>query len=514
MAKDFFVILTETGRAKLANAVALGRTVSLTHCAVGDGAGQMVTPDAAQTALTREVYRAQLNTLETDPDNPAYIVAELVIPSEEGGWTIREAGIIDADGDLFAVGNLPETYKPQIAEGSAAELRVRLVMEVSNTAAVELKVDPTVVLASRGYVDAQVVEVRTLLETHIARTDDPHHTIPEGGEPGQVLVMQEDGSVAWGNVAGVPVGELCWSSLGVPLPGTVPANVKQKFQRGLYPQLDEAVLAAGNYLTDEAAWDAERAAQEGSCGRYCLTAEHIILPCYKHYFAAAQEGVTGREVGDWIAGEVLAHKHKNGVTDAGGSDFVSVYGRTVEDLPGFVGVSGGNSQEQPEYQGYTSTDGAGENLVNSLAVLPCIKVADVAVNAAQVDMMALADQVAVINGNKLDKAAITAPGSAPLYLCRAWVNFNGMDTPTIIASGNVSSITDNGVGNYTVNFTTAMPDANYSWSASADDPVEGGGYVTVSRAPIMTKTATSLQIIVVYSDKKYDSPSTVLQIFC
>jgi phage-related tail fiber protein len=183
MAKDFFVILTETGRAKLANAVALGRTVSLTHCAVGDGAGQQVTPDAAQDALVRETYRAQLNTLEMDPDNPAYIVAELVIPSEQGGWTIREAGVFDADGDLFAVGNLPETYKPQIAEGSAAELRVRLVLEVSNTAAVELKVDPTVVLASRSYVNAQVVEVRALLETHTTRTDDPHHTIPEGGEP-------------------------------------------------------------------------------------------------------------------------------------------------------------------------------------------------------------------------------------------------------------------------------------------------------------------------------------------
>jgi phage-related tail fiber protein len=101
-------------------------------------------------------------------------VAELVIPSEEGGWTIREAGVFDAAGDLFAVGNLPETYKPQIAEGSAAELRVRLIMEVSNTAAVELKVDPTVVLASRGYVDAQVVEVRTLVEDHAQRTDNPH----------------------------------------------------------------------------------------------------------------------------------------------------------------------------------------------------------------------------------------------------------------------------------------------------------------------------------------------------
>jgi hypothetical protein len=409
MAKDFFVILTETGRAKLANAVALGRTVSLTHCAVGDGAGQMVTPDAAQTALTREVYRAQLNTLETDPDNPAYIVAELVIPSEEGGWTIREAGIIDADGDLFAVGNLPETYKPQIAEGSAAELRVRLVMEVSNTAAVELKVDPTVVLASRGYVDAQVVEVRTLLETHTARTDDPHHTIPEGGEPGQVLVMQEDGSVAWGNVAGVPVGELCWSSLGVPLPGTVPANVKQKFQRGLYPQLDEAVLAAGNYLTDEASWDAEAAAQDGSCGRYCVTDTHIILPCELAYVAPARPGEVGKEVGDWAGDAARRVTGKIGGIDSAIGYLAT--GCFMEEYP----IKGpessvSNSGFVASFDSSRVVPTADENRPKTLYHLPCIKVADAAVNAAQVDMMALADQVAEINGSKADRTELAQLG--------------------------------------------------------------------------------------------------------
>lgn len=237
MAKDFFVILTETGRAKLANAVALGHTVSLTHCAVGDGAGQQVTPDAAQDALVRETYRAQLNTLETDPDNPAYIVAELVIPSEQGGWTIREAGVFDADGDLFAVGNLPETYKPQIAEGSAAELRVRLVLEVSNTAAVELKVDPTVVLASRSYVNEQIVEVRSLLETHTTRTDDPHHTIPEGGEPGQVLMRGADGAVNWGEAAlPIPVGTISEWGANTPPEGWLELN-GASFDMELYAEL-------------------------------------------------------------------------------------------------------------------------------------------------------------------------------------------------------------------------------------------------------------------------------------
>jgi hypothetical protein len=393
MAKDFFVILTETGRAKLANAVALGRTVSLTHCAVGDGAGQQVTPDAAQDALVRETYRAQLNTLEMDPDNPAYIVAELVIPSEQGGWTIREAGVFDADGDLFAVGNLPETYKPQIAEGSAAELRVRLVLEVSNTAAVELKVDPTVVLASRSYVNAQVVEVRALLETHTTRTDDPHHTIPEGGEPGQVLMRGADGALSWDSVAGVPVGQLCFSTTDKPLPGTVPVNVKQKFLLGTYPQLEKWVRESGAFLTSEADWDAEAEAQEGTCGKYCLTKSHLILPCYRHYFASAQDGVEGKGVGEWVGDAILDHNH-----DLYASSHRANLNSPVGNYLAYGSTDKFRSDCNVKMAGKAiqCANGAAvdhENRPKTSYLLPCIKVSDVAINAAQVDLSGVASHI-------------------------------------------------------------------------------------------------------------------------
>lgn len=84
--------------------------------------------------------------------------------------------------------------------------------------------------------------------------------------------------------------------------------------------------------------------------------------------------------------------------------------------------------------------------------------------STNIDQALTAAQGKVLQDNKLDKTAITVSGSAPMYACRAWVNFKGTDTVAIRASGNVSSITDNGVGDYTINFTTAMPDANYSFS--------------------------------------------------
>lgn len=151
----FFTLLTTVGEAKLANATALGQTVKFEKMAIGDGNGELPVPDQKQTALVNEVRREPLNAVETDPDNPNWIVCEQVIPENVGGWTIREVGIYDVDGDLIAVGNFPETYKPILEEGSGRTQTVRLVLQVSSTATVELKIDPSVVLATRKYSDDQ-----------------------------------------------------------------------------------------------------------------------------------------------------------------------------------------------------------------------------------------------------------------------------------------------------------------------------------------------------------------------
>ncbi|MGM0825700.1 MAG: phage tail protein [Pseudomonadota bacterium] len=152
---QFYTLLTQVGQAKLANAIALGETIVITHIAVGDGGGSLPTPDSDRTSLVNEQRRAQINRVEVDDENPNWIVVEQVLPPDVGGWTIREIGIYDEDEDLIGYGNYPETYKPTLDEGSGRTQTVRFVLQVSDTAAVTLKVDPSVVLATRQYVDDQ-----------------------------------------------------------------------------------------------------------------------------------------------------------------------------------------------------------------------------------------------------------------------------------------------------------------------------------------------------------------------
>lgn len=153
MSAIYFAIPTDAGQAKIANAIALGVPLKITHMAVGDGNGQPVTPNAAQTALVREKRRAPINTLFQDPTNQSQLVAEQIIPENVGDWWIREAGIFSEDGTLIAVANTPDTYKPLLSSGAGRTQVIRIVLIVSDTSAVELKIDPAVVLATRKYVD-------------------------------------------------------------------------------------------------------------------------------------------------------------------------------------------------------------------------------------------------------------------------------------------------------------------------------------------------------------------------
>ncbi|MDH7206590.1 phage tail protein [Escherichia coli] len=158
MSTKFYTLLTDIGAAKLASAAALGVPLNITHMAVGDGGGTLPTPDAKQTGLVNEKRRAALNMLYIDPQNSSQIIAEQVIPENEGGWWIREVGLFDESGALIAVGNCPESYKPQLAEGSGRTQTVRMVLITSSTDNITLKIDPAVVLATRKYVDDKISE--------------------------------------------------------------------------------------------------------------------------------------------------------------------------------------------------------------------------------------------------------------------------------------------------------------------------------------------------------------------
>ncbi|MGD7198293.1 phage tail protein [Ralstonia pseudosolanacearum] len=156
MPQTFFIVPTAAGEAKDTNAKALGQARKYTHICVGDGGGALPTPDRDRAALVNERYRAQINAIWQDQANPGQFVAELVIPETVGGWWIRELGLIDADGTLCYYGNCPETYKPQLAEGSGRTQSVRMVVLSASGAAVELKIDPAIVLATRQYVDTTI----------------------------------------------------------------------------------------------------------------------------------------------------------------------------------------------------------------------------------------------------------------------------------------------------------------------------------------------------------------------
>lgn len=152
---------TNVGAAKLAYAMVNQLTVDISQMAIGDGNGVVVNPTAAWPALAREVHRAQLNQLYQHPDNPNWLVAELVIPAEVGGWTIREIALYDVDGDLIFIGNHAEQYKPVQSQGSDETKTIRMVILVSSVATVTLKTDPTTVMATIKFVNDSIAAAAT-----------------------------------------------------------------------------------------------------------------------------------------------------------------------------------------------------------------------------------------------------------------------------------------------------------------------------------------------------------------
>lgn len=178
----YFSILTAIGQAKVANALATNTPISITQMAVGDGNGNPVTPNASQSALVRERFRADVNALEVDSLNAANVICEMVVPTTVGGWTVREVGVFDSDNNLICVANFPDTYKPVLAEGSSRDLVIRIIMEVTNSNAVTLTASPAAIATRQWVVDNFSLD----------------NIIP-GGATGNVLAKASnaDGDVEW-----------------------------------------------------------------------------------------------------------------------------------------------------------------------------------------------------------------------------------------------------------------------------------------------------------------------------
>nr|DAN54405.1 MAG TPA: tail collar fiber protein [Bacteriophage sp.] len=197
MSQQYYTLVTNIGAARIAKATALGTVVNLSQMAVGDGGGNPITPSATATALTREVYRSSLNMLEVDENNQKQVIAELLIPEEQGDFTIREVGLFDDDNNLIAIGSIADSYKPLLSSGTASQQIIRMVIQIDNTDAVVLKVDPAVVLATRDFVTK---EVSRIMENSVARVDSIDSLRAYNGTSPTVIVEEyyKNGSLAAG----------------------------------------------------------------------------------------------------------------------------------------------------------------------------------------------------------------------------------------------------------------------------------------------------------------------------
>ncbi len=157
--EQFYTLLTDIGKAKIANATALQKKLELSKIVLGDSKGSYYGPTEQQTQLKNKVWEGEITDKFIDKDNPNWIVVQTIIPSQIGGFTIREAGVVDSEGDLVLVAKYPETYKPKVENGSTKDITINLILEVSNVENVTLKVDPTIIFATKKDIENVKKEV-------------------------------------------------------------------------------------------------------------------------------------------------------------------------------------------------------------------------------------------------------------------------------------------------------------------------------------------------------------------
>jgi len=178
---NYYTLLTPVGLAKVANAQLTQSKVAISHIAVGDSNGTNYPPTGNETALKKEKWRGSISSIAIDTANPNWIVVEAILPATVGGFTLREVALYDEVGDMIAIGNYPDTYKPVASDGSTMDLVLRTIIEVSNADSVTLKIDPNVVVASRKYVDDKMTEHASETMPH-AQEGVTYYVRPDGND--------------------------------------------------------------------------------------------------------------------------------------------------------------------------------------------------------------------------------------------------------------------------------------------------------------------------------------------
>ncbi len=502
MTARFFALLTNIGAAKLANATALGTRLEITHMAVGDGGGTLPTPNPAQTQLVNEQRRAALNTLSIDPINTSQIIAEQVIPEAEGGWWIREIGLLDKDGDLVAIANCAETYKPLMQEGSGRTQTIRVILIVSSTAAVTLKIDPSVVLATRKYVDDKVIEVKQyadkLLSEHEKSRNHPDATLAAKGFTQLSSAVDSDSETLAATLKAVKIAmENASARLAKERNGADIPNVALFRQNiGAISSQDTNIQLAGNLGVKNLEVRGYGTTEGGQIDFFdksgVLAASLDIDTNGNFRIINATHG--GIIYVNRTTGEVSLNKNTsvNGTLSAYGN-ITSTNGHIIA-TNGNIACNNGNL-----YAGTGVASGvnvqaaknliAGENLsvggrgdiTGDLRGGRVLSKSDVVVGEGQAGGYALIISTGNITGTQW------GGGWLSTRTARAFAVFNAK-TGAVSGSVGISSVTRNAVGTYTVVFSSAMP-GTYAVMVGVD-----GAYNT-HEPTITSKAATSFRIL-------------------
>jgi phage-related tail fiber protein len=393
---QFFAILTNVGLAKQANADALGIPWKITQMGVGDANLTDPIPKPEQTKLINEWRRRPLNQLKVDPADPAIIIAEQIIPADEGGRWIREIGLYDEAGDLVAVANCAPSYKPLLSQGSGRTQVVRMNFIVNNSANVALKIDPAVVLASRSYVDAAILEVLPANKTPGEYTRVKVNTrgvVVSGDNPSTLAGMgitnsytKDEVEALIGQASALPVGTMVAFPVNKVPPGFLEIDGSVK-SIAAYPDLAAFLGTAFN------------TGGEGVGNFRLPESRGEFLRGWDH-----GRGVdAGRAVGSWQKGSIHAFDIGSGVGLVG--DRSGVVPITAANGRADLGYDVANLVDYPSGQMVSLASGAaipltdtgevasGTSRPRNMAVMWCIKAWNAPINQGSIDITALAAEM-------------------------------------------------------------------------------------------------------------------------
>lgn len=554
--QEFYTILTAAGLAYEANRKALGLPIKLTQMSVGDGSGVVYNPDASQTALRREVWRGPINALLQDATNPSYLVGELSLPEDVGGWYVREVGFWTDTGLLYAIGKYPESFKPLLTAGAGKEFYIRAIFETSNAASVTLVVDDTIVKATRAFViDYVAAELAKRDGKHSVRVATTAAIVLSGPQTidgvaviaGDRVLVKNQGTASQNGIYVVANG--AWSR-------AADADASVEVTPGLFVPVEDGTTNGDSvwHLVTNAPITLGTTGLTfemlaGRTGVAAGTYRSVTVDKYGRVTAGTNNTLTVAE------GGTGANTAAAALANLGGAPLASPALSGTPTAP--TAAPGTNSQQlantafvQAALAALVASSPAALDTLNELAAAlgndPNFATTVTNALAGKLDIAVpnLANfntasagpfmgsataatgspdtTAGVIWGftfldaaksqSRVQLAMHTATGGfyvrvysgtawgawkdftppADAKVARAWICFNGTGTVAIRSSHNVSSITDNGTGDYTVNLSITLPNANYAavTSGSANDAAITG--INCSKA--YARTTTSFKV--------------------